>query len=561
MRRQPLICEFVHRPELSLADAARRVALIASAGIVLAILSAWLGAECFGQGPPVWGQQPAWRSPGINNACPTPAIDAKAFYDSIGGDQLAAAVVRVSVQDRNGQNSLGSGTLVEVYEDGSGLVVTNNHVVADAASSTAGSVAFRSGERSRFTIRDVDPIWDIAVLEIAAPASVKPVQMADAPPERGASLMIAGYGAPSQGLLFQAGQFVKRGAPRIGYPFEQLALQPCQARQGDSGGPVFDSRGRMAACLWGASPGETIASPCTRILALLRAVRQRLGRRLRGESPGRLVPIQRPEPQLPGPIAGQPSAPAEPAPPQNDSNPSGSAAGGELATILDRIKELEGKLSEQAKEAAPSIADEGKQLAEGAIESAAPSVLSGLAEKLLPLALKTLGVTLGGATGLGGIGLAGWGAFKLLKGAGGMLGAVLAKRRAAKTAAAQTGIANGSAPVDARMPQVFSPQSFDPQALVASEVSRIGAALKNDLQAQIDAKLSIIGQQAKAAAEIVAAKPDPAPQFVPTQVDDPKLIALEKAVETFGGLSVPNSKSVNLIYSYRDQLLNQAKAA
>lgn len=555
MRRQPLIFEFVHRPELSLADAARRVALIASAGIVLAILSAWLGAECFGQGPPVWGQQPAWRSPGINNACPTPAIDAKAFYDSIGGDQLAAAVVRVSVQDRNGQNSLGSGTLVEVYEDGSGLVVTNNHVVAYAASSTAGSVAFRSGERSRFTIRDVDPIWDIAVLEIAAPASVKPVQMADAPPERGASLMIAGYGAPSQGLLFQAGQFVKRGAPRIGYPFEQLALQPCQARQGDSGGPVFDSRGRMAACLWGASPGETIASPCTRILALLRAVRQRLGRRLRGESPGRLVPIQRPEPQLPGPIAGQPSAPAEPAPPQNDSNPSGSAAGGELATILDRIKELEGKLSEQAKEAAPSIADEGKQLAEDAIQAAAPSLIAGLAEKLLPLALKTLGVTLGGATGLGGVGLAGWGAIKLLKGVGG----VIARRRSAakaakavKTAADQQGTASGTTPTGAGIPQVF-----DPQALVASEMSRIAAAIKNDVQTQIDAKLSIIGKQAQATATIETA-PAPPPTIVQQQVENPNYIALKKAIETLAE-SPAMIPVVNKIYSYRDQLLTQAK--
>ena len=542
---------------------------------------ALLAALCIGQvwgpfqqGPPAWGTPGAGSSPACN-----PPIDAKAFYDSINGDRLAAAVVRVSVQDRNGQTSLGSGTLVEAYSDGSGLVVTNNHVIADAASATSGSVFFRGGRQSRFTIRDADATWDIAILEVEAPAEVEPVTVSDQPPQRGEPLMIGGYGGDNR-LLFQAGSLAKRLAPRIGQPFEQFELQPCQARQGDSGGPVFNGKGRLCGALWGASPGTTVCTPGGRILALLRAVRARLGRILRGGNrPGNgggLQPIpQRPAPVLPGPFAQSPnqspnqspaSPPAQPAPPQNDSNGSGPAAGGELAKILDRLKDLEGKI---ASSAGPAIESEGGRLAEGAIESAAPSLFAGLADNLLPLILKTLGITLGGATGLGGAGLAGWGAFKLLRGLGGMLGGVLARRRTARTAAkmaAQQG-SNGGRPdatgTDAHVfisPAASSP-AFDPQAIIASEMQRLAKTLKTDLQSTLDAKLSIIDQHAKATAEIVAAKPDPAPQFVPTQVDNPQLIALEKALETFGGQTPANAKWVNLIYSFRDQLLNRAKAA
>lgn len=47
------------------------------------------------------------------------------------------------------------------------------------------------------------------------------------------------------------------------------------------------------------------------------------------------------------------------------------------------------------------------------------------------------------------------------------------------------------------------------------------------------------------------------PVFVPTVAPDQNYTALKQAVETFGGQSPVNAKQVNLIYKFRDQLLNQ----
>ena len=51
---------------------------------------------------------------------------------------------------------------------------------------------------------------------------------------------------------------------------------------------------------------------------------------------------------------------------------------------------------------------------------------------------------------------------------------------------------------------------------------------------------------------------NPAPTFVEVQVTDPKLTALEDALKTFGSQTPANERWVNLIYSFRDQLLNKS---
>ncbi len=75
------------------------------------------------------------------------------------------AVVRVVAPERDG-TAYGSGTLVAVNES-SGLVVTNWHVVRDAAGPI--TVFFPDGFRSAAVLLRTDRDWDLAALAIRRP--------------------------------------------------------------------------------------------------------------------------------------------------------------------------------------------------------------------------------------------------------------------------------------------------------------------------------------------------------------------------------------------------------
>ena len=100
------------------------------------------------------------------------------------------AIVRIIAPERDGM-SLGSGTLVAV-NDTYGLVVTNWHVVRDAAAPVW--VAFPNGFRSAATILKTDRDWDLAALAVWRP-NVSPLPLAAQPPRPGERLTIAGYGS------------------------------------------------------------------------------------------------------------------------------------------------------------------------------------------------------------------------------------------------------------------------------------------------------------------------------------------------------------------------------
>jgi hypothetical protein len=59
-------------------------------------------------------------------------------------------------------------------------------------------------------------------------------------------------------------------APGANLPFEMVELS-AEARQGDSGGPIFNERGELAGVLFGASQGTTSGSYCGRVSAFLAA--------------------------------------------------------------------------------------------------------------------------------------------------------------------------------------------------------------------------------------------------------------------------------------------------
>lgn len=154
--------------------------------------------------------------------------------------------------------SLGSGTLVRVTDD-YGLVITNWHVVRRAKGAV--EVIFPDGFRSGGTVMKLDNAWDLAAIGIWRPPS-EPVKISGTAPQPGESLTIAGYGGGEyRAAVGRCTQYV---APGKHHPFEMVELS-AEARQGDSGGPIFNARGELAGVLLGAKKGHTVGSFCGRV--------------------------------------------------------------------------------------------------------------------------------------------------------------------------------------------------------------------------------------------------------------------------------------------------------
>jgi len=197
------------------------------------------------------------------------------------------AVARIIVPE-GGATAFGSGTLVDV-RDQYGLVVTNWHVVRDAQGVVA--VKFPNGFRSHARPLKVDSDWDLAALVIWRPP-IEPVQIAVVPPRPGDVLTIHGYG---QGQYrFATGRCTAYYAPRQRWPQEMVELD-VEARQGDSGGPIFNDRGELAGVLFGAGQGTTLGSFAPRVTNFLATLAPDIGQ----EKDDALVAVaDRPAPQV-----------------------------------------------------------------------------------------------------------------------------------------------------------------------------------------------------------------------------------------------------------------------
>lgn len=171
------------------------------------------------------------------------------------------AVARIRSLESNA-TSFGSGTLI--YRQGKqGILITNYHVVKDAQDDIL--VTFPSGFRSSAKVVATDPRWDLAALLIWAP-EIQPVVITDNPAKPGDTLTIAGYGSgryqTSSGIC---SQYV---SPGMNQPREMVELRTV-ARQGDSGGPIFNQNGELAGVLFGAGWRTTAGSYSGRVKKFL----------------------------------------------------------------------------------------------------------------------------------------------------------------------------------------------------------------------------------------------------------------------------------------------------
>ena len=185
-------------------------------------------------------------------------------------DRPHPAVVRIVVPE-DGATAYGSGTLIDVREN-FGLVITNWHVVRDATGTI--EVKFPGGFTSKARALKVDSDWDLAALVIWQPP-IEPVSIAEDAPQPGDLLTICGYG---QGEYRCAtGHCTQYYAPRLDFPRHMVELD-VEARQGDSGGPIFNQQGKLAGVLFGAGKGTTLGSFGGRVGAFLATLAPDIGR-------------------------------------------------------------------------------------------------------------------------------------------------------------------------------------------------------------------------------------------------------------------------------------------
>jgi hypothetical protein len=180
-----------------------------------------------------------------------------------------AAVARIIVPERSA-TSYGTGTLIDV-RDQYGLVVTNWHVVRDA--SAPPEVVFPNGFRCQARPLKLDANWDLAALVIWRPP-IEPVAISREPPRPGDRLTICGYGQGEYRAV--SGRCTQYYAPRVDFPHELLELD-VEARQGDSGGPIFNEQGELAGVLFGAGRGTTMGSYGGRVHSFLTSLAPDIG--------------------------------------------------------------------------------------------------------------------------------------------------------------------------------------------------------------------------------------------------------------------------------------------
>ena len=132
--------------------------------------------------------------------------------------------------------SLGSGFVI----DPSGIIITNNHVIADADEITAN---FADGSKLTAKLIGVDTKTDIAVLKVESKKPLKAVKFGDSEQLRiGDWVMAVGNpfglgGSVTVGIVSARGRNINAG------PYDNFIQTDAAINRGNSGGPLFDMNG------------------------------------------------------------------------------------------------------------------------------------------------------------------------------------------------------------------------------------------------------------------------------------------------------------------------------
>ncbi|MCA6106705.1 Do family serine endopeptidase [Bradyrhizobium cenepequi] len=146
--------------------------------------------------------------------------------------------------DKNGEfqprktNSLGSGFIV----DTSGIVVTNNHVIADADEI---NVILNDGTKVKAELVGVDKKTDLAVLKFKPPKPLTAVKFGDSDQLRLGEWVIAIGNPFSLGGSVTAGIVSARNRDISQGPYDSYIQTDAAINRGNSGGPLFNLDGEV----------------------------------------------------------------------------------------------------------------------------------------------------------------------------------------------------------------------------------------------------------------------------------------------------------------------------
>ena len=135
-------------------------------------------------------------------------------------------------------SSLGSGFVI----DASGIIVTNNHVIADADEIT---VEFTSGEKLKATVLGTDKKTDLAVLKVEPTKPLKVVPFGNSSKARiGDWVMAIGNpfgqgGSVTLGIISATKRDIRSG------PYDNFIQTDASINRGNSGGPLFNMEGEV----------------------------------------------------------------------------------------------------------------------------------------------------------------------------------------------------------------------------------------------------------------------------------------------------------------------------
>ena len=186
-------------------------------------------------------------------------------------------------------NSLGSGFII----DPSGLVVTNNHVIADADEVT---VILNDGTNLKAEIVGRDKKVDLALLRVKTDLPLKAVKFGDSDKLRLGEWVIAIGNPFSLGGTVTAGIVSARNRDINSGPYDNYIQTDAAINRGNSGGPLFNLNGEVIGVNTaiispsGGSIGIGFAVPSKTVVGVIDQLRQ-FGETRRGWLGVRIQPV------------------------------------------------------------------------------------------------------------------------------------------------------------------------------------------------------------------------------------------------------------------------------
>ncbi|MFO1137046.1 MAG: DegQ family serine endoprotease [Rhodoblastus sp.] len=183
-------------------------------------------------------------------------------------------------QRQRRSNSLGSGFVI----DASGIVITNNHVIADA---NEVYVVFTDGSKLKAEVLGKDAKVDVAVLRVKPEKPLTAVKFADSDKSRVGDWVLAVGNPFGLGGSVTAGIVSARNRNIDSGPYDNYIQTDAAINKGNSGGPLFNMDGEViginTAILSpsGGSIGIGFATPANTVVPIIEQL-QKFGETRRG---------------------------------------------------------------------------------------------------------------------------------------------------------------------------------------------------------------------------------------------------------------------------------------